>query len=269
MTMNSYLQKKLVDHIIAVAAYTMPSVWLTLLQANPGASGALVSEFTGGSFARVALTAKMGAANATTGISLSTLDATFPVPTGTWGAMNYAAIMDSSVLGAGNMLFYRQIDNSKVINNGDAAPSFLAQSISVSIAGALSIALSSYLMKKLVDHALGIASYTMPTAVYHGLLASNPTIAGLFASEPGVGAYARQLAPMAAADLSTGQSLSSADIRYPTPTADYPDINYTFLADAVAAGNMLCATQLPSVLSIRNGSFPALFPSGATKLALA
>jgi hypothetical protein len=265
-SLTAYLQKKLGDHAIGKASYTMPTVHLALLSASPGEAGSLTSEFSGGSYARVALTAKMGAADSTTGISLNTSVVTFPSPTAAWGSLVYAAIVDAS--SGGNVLFYMPVGNPIVVNNGDPAPSFPIGSISVSIAGALSIMITSYLMKKLVDHALGKSAYTMPIAVYHLLLASNPTIAGTLSSEVGVGAYARQelTSAMSVFDATTGIASNTTALAYPTPTADYPSVNYTGIADAASAGNLLFADQLPSALVIRNAQAPARFPTGSINL---
>lgn len=272
MSLTAYLQKKLGDHALAIASYTMPSVHLGIFSNSPGENGSLSGEISGGSYARVALTAKMGAADGTTGISQNTSAATFPVPTAAWGTAAFLGILDSATLGAGNVLWYTQMTNPRVVNNGDAALVFDIGSLSVSIAGLQSIMITSYLMKKLVDHALGKSSFTMPTAVYHGLLNSNPTIAGTMSSEINVGGYARQ--PLAgvigAIDATTGIAVNASDLSYPQPTADYPDVNYSFIADAagVGAGNMFFAGQLPSMLDITANGAAALFPAGAIRVEL-
>src|SRR5207302_901254 len=115
-------------------------------------------------------------------------------------------------------------------------------------------------MKKSADHLLGKASFTMPAAVYHGLLNANPTIAGTMSSEINVGGYARRplAGVMGALDATTGISVNASDLSYPSPTADYPDVNYSFIADAagVGAGNMLFAGQLPATLSIKANGAP-------------
>ena len=270
MAMTAYLQKKLGDHAIGKASYTMPAaVYLALFSASPGENGSLASEVAGGSYARVSLTSLMGAFDAVTGIATNASVVTFPGPTATWGLAQFIGIVDAST--AGNVLFYAQLDNAKVINAGDSAVSFPVGSIVVQIAGAISGMISSYLMKKLGDHALGKASYTMPAGVYHGLLAGDPTVAGSLASEIGVGSYVRQplTAAMGAFDATSGVAVNTAAISYPAPTADYPVANYSFIADAVSGGYLLFANQLPSPLSIRNGAAPALFEAGSIQLTMA
>lgn len=268
--LTSYLQKKLGDHSFGIASWTMPTtVYLALFSASPGENGSLTSEISGGSYARVSLTAKMGAADATTGIATNSSTVAFAAPTAAWGSVQFLGICDAS--SAGNVLYYAPIVNARVVNNGDAAMSFDIGSIAVEIVGSLAAMITSYLMKKLVDHSLGKASFTMPTNVYHCLFGSDPTIAGSLGSEVGVGGYARQAltAIMSAFDATTGVSSNASAVTYPTPTADYPTVNYAGIADAASAGNLLFSTALPSALVIRSAQSPVLFPAGSINVTFA
>lgn len=271
MPLTAFAQKKLGDIALGIADWTMPTtVYLGVFTASPGENGSLTSEFSGGSYARQALTASMSAANATTGISSNSSAITFPANTANHGTMLYGGIIDAQTLGTGNVLFYAPFANPRVINNGSDAIVIPVGNLSVSIIGTEPIMISSYLMKKLVDHVLGKASYSKPT-LYHGLLGSNPTIAGTLTSEVGVGGYLRQLLTpsMDAVDATDGTSSNNADIDYPSPTADYPDVNYAFAADAVSAGNLLFANALPSTLTVRAGSAPVQFPAGSINFRIA
>lgn len=270
MAMTSYLQKKLGDHAIGKASWTMPTtVYLALFLASPGENGSLTSEISGGSYVRVAITSLMGAFDSVTGIAVNTSAITFAAPTAAWGAVGFLGIVDAST--AGSVLYYAQIANSKVINNGDAAFSIPIGALTVQIQGTTLAMISSYLMKKLGDHSLGKSAFTMPTGVFHGLLTSNPTVAGTLSSEVGVGGYARQAltAAMNAFDATTGVALNASDIVYPTPSASYPSVAYSFVVDAVSGGNLLFANQLPSALSIVSGGAPAQFRAGSINLTLA
>lgn len=270
MAMTAFLQKKLGDHAIGKASWTMPAaVHAALFSASPGENGSLTSEISGGSYARVSLTSLMAAFDSVTGIATNSSAVAFAAPTATWGAVQYIGIVDAST--GGNVLYYAQLDNARVINNGDPAVSFAIGSIVVQISGTTLGMISSYLMKKLGDHSLGKAAYTMPVVVYHGLLASNPTIAGTISSEVGVGGYARQplTDAMSVFDATTGIASNTLPITYPIPTANYPSVNYSFVADAASAGNLLFSNQLPSPLAINNGAAPALFDPGSIQLTFA
>lgn len=270
MAMTSYLQKKLGDHAIGKASWTMPTtVYLALFTQSPGENGSLTFEVSGGSYARVSLTSLMGAFDSVTGIASNTSAVTFPVPTAAWGMALYLGIVDAST--SGNVLYYAPLANPRAINNADPALSIPIGSLSIQVQGTTLGMISSYLMKKLGDHSIGKSAFTMPTGVFHGLLGSNPTVAGTLSSEVGVGGYSRQAltAGMNAFDATSGVASNALAISYPTPTADYPTVNYSFVADAASGGNILFSNQLPSPLSIRNGSVPAQFPAGTINLTFA
>lgn len=272
MAMTSYLQKKLGDIAIAKADWTMPiDVSLGLFAASPGAAGSLASEFTGTGYTRKALTAAMGAFDAVTGIATNTSAITFPVPASAWGLMLFGGIIDVSTLATGNVLYYTQWANARVINNGDIAVVIPVGAITIQIVGTTLAMISSYLMKKLGDKSIGKIDHTMPTKVYHGLLASDPTVAGVITSEVAVGGYTRQdlTTAMAAFDVTNGRASNTLPISYPTPTAAYPSVNFSFVSDAAAAGNLLFSNQLPSPLAVRNAGPPALFSAGSINFTFA
>lgn len=270
MAMTAYLQKKLGDHALGIASWTMPAaVYLAIFSASPGESGSLASEISGGSYARVSLTSLMGAFDSVTGIAVNASAVTFAAPTAAWGLALYVAIVDAS--SAGNVLYYAPLANPRIFNNGDPAFTIPAGSLSVQIQGTQLGMISSYLMKKLGDHSLGKASFTMPAGVFLGLLGSNPTVAGTLSSEVAVGGYARQplTAAMGATDATSGVAVNASAITFPAPTANYPSVNYTFAADAASGGNLLFANQLASPLAILASAVPALVPAGAVTLVFA
>lgn len=104
--MTSYLQKKLLDHTLGLAAYVMPAVFVSLFTANPGEAGSHtneVSSITTG-YGRIALTAKMNVTDAVTGIASNSTTITFGPATSDWGTITHVAIEDAG--SGGNMLLY-------------------------------------------------------------------------------------------------------------------------------------------------------------------
>lgn len=99
-------------------------------------------------------------------------------------------------------------------------------------------AATNYLELKLLDHALGTASFTKPTAVYVGLFkdTSTPPDTGPTTEVSG-GSYARQVATFNAA--ASGSAATSTTITFPTATALWGTITYIAIFDAVSSGNML------------------------------
>jgi hypothetical protein len=140
--MSNYLENKLIDHIFRGISYTPPStVYIGLLTvgASEGASG---TEVSGGSYARVAVTANTsnfkgthgttsGASSGTSGTTTNAVTVTFPTPTADWGVVTSTAIFDAP--SGGNVLFYSPLLNNKTINNGDAAPSFNVDALSIQL----------------------------------------------------------------------------------------------------------------------------------------
>ena len=107
--MTSYLQKKLLDHSLGKAAYTMPvSVTLSLHTASPGESGSTVNEVStiGSGYARITITSNMNVTDAVTGVSANSSVITFGPATTDWGTVSYIAINDT----LGNMLMYGALD---------------------------------------------------------------------------------------------------------------------------------------------------------------
>lgn len=271
MAMTAYAQKRAGDHLIAKLAFAMPSdVSLGLFSASPGENGSLVSEFTGGSYIRKGLTAAMGAFATVNGIAtaVNTSAITFPANTVAHGLNLYGGIIDVSTLGTGNVLFYAPWENPIIINNGDPAVVIPVGALTIKIVGSVLAMISSYAANKSGDHLIGKNAFAMPAGVFHGLLASNPTVAGTMSSEVGVGGYGRQplTAAMSVVDASSGIASNTDAINYPDPEVDYPGVNYSFVADAASAGNLLFANQLPETLTIRNNGAPAVFAAGSIRL---
>lgn len=84
------------------------------------------TECTGGSYARVGMTANttnFAAASGSSPSSNSNLVAiTFPTPTANWGTVVALGILSAST--AGTLWRWTALTTPKTINNGDAAPSF-------------------------------------------------------------------------------------------------------------------------------------------------
>ncbi|MEM4658701.1 MAG: hypothetical protein QXX77_09815 [Candidatus Methanosuratincola sp.] len=111
-------------------------------------------------------------------------------------------------------------------------------------------AFTDYLENKLLDHSLGTASYTKPTAVYLGLFTAAPGESG-GGTEVSGGGYARQAVTFNAA--SGGTTLNSSDITFPTATANWGTITHVALFDASTGGNMLYYGALTSSVVINSG----------------
>ena len=111
---------------------------------------------------------------------------------------------------------------------------------------------STYLENKIIDHILRNQSYTPPATVYVALFtADNGLEGGTITGEVSGGAYARQAVTLSAA--SDGESSNSADIEFPTATADWGTITHVALMDAASGGNVLMHSALDASKTVNNG----------------
>jgi len=119
--MTQYLQKKLLDHVLTLAAYTMPtSIWLSLHLADPTKTGSHANEVSGSTtgYARQNLTLAMTATSSTTGISSNSSIVTVGPATVNWGTVTNGAVEDAQTVGTGNMLITNALTTAQTINNG-------------------------------------------------------------------------------------------------------------------------------------------------------
>lgn len=92
------------------------------------------TEVSGGSYARVAKTANTSNWTGPTsndGTVKNGTAVTFPAPTANWGVVTHWFIADAAT--AGNLLWCAALTQSKTINNGDAAPSFPIDALSIQV----------------------------------------------------------------------------------------------------------------------------------------
>ena len=141
--LSDYTENKLIDHLFRATSFTAPAaLHVALFTAAPSDSGG-GTEVTGGSYARAALAPSVsnwkstngttsGASSGTGGQTSNAVAITFPAPTANWGTVSHFAIFDAST--AGNMLVWAALTASKTINNGDAAPSFAVDALTVTLA---------------------------------------------------------------------------------------------------------------------------------------
>ena len=97
-------------------------------------------------------------------------------------------------------------------------------------------AASNYLELKLLDHALGTATYTKPAAVYVALFTADPGEAGVFTNEISTSgtAYSRKVVTFAGA--TSGSAASSATVTFDTATANWGTIGFLAVTDSATAG---------------------------------
>ena len=136
MAFSNYLEEKILKHIFGLGTFTKPSsvyVGLATATISDTTTGTTVTEPSGGSYARVALTnnaTNWPAAAGTPTTKKNGVVITFPEATASWGTVTHFFIAD--VATAGNILVYGQLSASKVIDAGDI-PRFNAESLTITL----------------------------------------------------------------------------------------------------------------------------------------
>lgn len=123
---------------------------------------------------------------------------------------------------------------------------------------------STYLSNKVLDHTVGKAAYSMPTA-YVGLYTAAPTDAGGGTEVTG-GSYSRK--STSASDWSSAASGATSNantITFVSATASWGTVTHFGLFDAASGGNLLWWGALTASKSIANGD-TASFAAGQLSL---
>ena len=140
---TDFFENKLIDLILRGQAYTIPTPWYVgLLTAAPTDSTA-GTEVTGGAYARVGVapslanwagtqgTGTTAASSGTSGTTSNNAAITFPAPTANWGVITHWGIYNAAT--GGQLCMYGALSQAKTVNNGDAAPSFMASQLALQI----------------------------------------------------------------------------------------------------------------------------------------
>lgn len=140
--LTDYFENKVVDHYFRGTAYAPAGPYYVGLMTTACSDSAAGTEVSGGSYARVSVTkadatwkgthgSATGASSGTNGTISNAAAITFPAPTANWGTVTHWGIWDAST--SGNMLVCAALTTSKTINNGDAAPSFAIDAMTIQI----------------------------------------------------------------------------------------------------------------------------------------
>lgn len=138
---TDYFENKIVDHLFRTTTYTPSTVYVGLMT-TACSDAAAGTEVSGGSYARVSVSkadaswkgthgSATGASSGTSGTISNAGAVTFPSPTANWGVVTHWGIWDAST--SGNLLVCAALTTSKTINNGDAAPSFAIDALTIQI----------------------------------------------------------------------------------------------------------------------------------------
>jgi hypothetical protein len=117
--MSTYLENKIANHVLRNTAYTTPGtvIYVGLIKFYETATleaGTLTQEASGGSYARIQVTAWDAPSD---GATQNTGAITFPTATGDWG--NVSGVIVSDHASAGNVLLHGSLTTSRDVKSGD------------------------------------------------------------------------------------------------------------------------------------------------------
>lgn len=125
--LSNYAEGKLVEHLLGVASFTMPStIYLALYTSDPTDANS-GTELSGSGYARQTITF----GTHSNGTSLNTSAETFTASGGNFGTITHIGLLDAST--SGNLLCFGALAVSKTVNDGESI-SFAVGSISVTLA---------------------------------------------------------------------------------------------------------------------------------------
>lgn len=135
--LTNFAEDLVIQFFFRTGTPTKPSVLaFALYTAAPGeAGGGTEATWTG--YTRPTLNpldANWAATAGGNGVTSNVSAIPYGAPTSGPQTMTHMAILDSATIGSGNMLLYGALTNSRVLNNGDAAPSYAAGAVVITVA---------------------------------------------------------------------------------------------------------------------------------------
>jgi hypothetical protein len=131
--MTNYLEAAVLNHVLNGGSTPMaapPSLYIALFTADPGETGSVANEITGGAYARYTITNGFTVAGIATR-GYNTAEAAFPTATADWGIVTHAALMDH-LTASTNMLIYGALTASRDVKDGDTFR-FSANSLGITL----------------------------------------------------------------------------------------------------------------------------------------
>lgn len=111
--LSNYLENELLEHIFSIdGGYAQPSIYVALFTNNPDEDGS-GTEVSGGSYARVLVSAWSRLGNVVDNDSAIE----FPEASGSWGTVTHFALYDAAT--SGNILAYSALDFSQAVASGE------------------------------------------------------------------------------------------------------------------------------------------------------
>lgn len=228
--MTNYLEDKVLDLLFRNVAYSPPSTVYLGLATALSDDGDTITEVSGGSYARQAITFGAAASRQVQNDAA----VTFPEATALWGDVAWVVLYDA--VSSGNPLFYAAVSPAENVDTGGIL-SFGVNKITVS----LNSVFGTTIANSLLDHILRNQSWTSIPTVYVSLYTAftdedtNTEVSG--------NGYARTAATSGAA--SAGSISNSAEVTFPAASGgNWGTVVHRAAMDAVSGGNIIMHAAL-------------------------
>lgn len=110
---STYLQNAIINATLRNTSYTSPAAVYVALSTTTITAGGSITEVSGGSYARQAVTL----ASPSSGATSNNANVVFPTATGSWGTITDIGVYDAAT--GGNLLYFTPLTVSKTITSGD------------------------------------------------------------------------------------------------------------------------------------------------------
>ena len=110
---STYLQNAIINATLRNTSYTSPAAVYVALSTTTITAGGSITEVSGGSYARQAVTLSSPSSGATA----NSANVVFPTATGSWGTITDIGVYDAAT--GGNLLYFTPLTVSKTITSGD------------------------------------------------------------------------------------------------------------------------------------------------------
>jgi hypothetical protein len=117
-TFSDYWENEILDHVFGKGSYTPPTIYVGLSTADPGDSGAGLSEPSGNGYARAQTTASDWNVAADGHVDNAN-PILFATATGDWGTLTHFALFDAA--SGGHLLAYGTLSEPKAFGSNDTA----------------------------------------------------------------------------------------------------------------------------------------------------
>jgi hypothetical protein len=201
-----YCRNALLDHLFDKSTFTQPTIYIGLADSSG-------TEFTGGSYARVA-TSSSDWSVATSKVTTSLSDFEFPTPTANWGIANKLQLWDAST--GGNKLAEADLDEQQNIVAGLQDIIVEAGSITATAQGML----EDEFLEAMLDHLFGHSVMTPLDECWIALCDN-------YGDEPawsGSGYYREQMLPSDWGNASGGAIANYGNITFNQPLSNWGTI---------------------------------------------